>query len=241
MSKLLLLAIIAGLLTGCVSPQAVDPVATPQVIRVEVSSALDWLRPGMAECALQAAGLSLLVDTVPFPRQGLTDTDINLRWSNQTVSDGFAFELGEDMLALIVHPDNPIEAIEANLIKDLYAGQKTVWSDTGDTPGAAVQPWVFPAEDETQKLFETGLLANGQIVQTAKIAPTPAAMLEAVAKDPQAIGFLPTRWLNPSVKPIEILDFQNNDLLLPILAVTKSEPTGLTRDWLLCLQEQINP
>ena len=67
------------------------------------------------------------------------------------------------------------------------------------------------------------------------------AMLEAVANDPQAIGFLPTRWLNQSVKPIEILDFQNNDLLLPILAVTKSEPTGLTRDWLLCLQEQINP
>src|SRR3990172_1185604 len=155
MSKFILLALIAVMLTGCAAPQAVEPAATPQVLRVEVSNALDWLRTDMAECALQAAGLSLLVDTVPFPRQGLTDTDINLRWSNQTVSDGFAFELGEDMLALIVHPDNPIEAIEANLIKDLYAGQKTVWSDTGDTPGAAVQPWVFPAEDETQKLFET--------------------------------------------------------------------------------------
>src|SRR3990172_9766449 len=241
MSKLLLLAIIAGLLTGCVSPQAVDPVATPQVIRVEVSSALDWLRPGMAECALQAAGLRLLVDTVPFPRQGLTDTDINLRWSNQTVSDGFAFELGEDMLTLIVHPDNPVEALELSVVKDIYYGQITAWPGGDDAAGAAVQPWVFPDDSEAQGLFERVLVSNNQIIRTAKIAPTPEAMLEAVANDPQAIGFLPTRWLNPSVKPIEILDFQNNDLLLPILAVTKSEPTGLTRDWLLCLQQQINP
>jgi len=241
MSKFILLALIAGMLTGCATPQAVEPAATPQVLRVEVSSTLDWLRTDMAECTQQVAGLGLVVDTVSVPNQVLANADVNLRWSNQTTAGGFIFELGEDMLTLIVHPDNPVEAIEANLIKDLYAGQKTVWSDTGDTPGAAVQPWVFPAEDETQKLFETGLLANGQIVQTAKIAPTPAAMLEAVAKDPQAIGFLPTRWLNQSVKPIEILDFQNNDLLLPILAVTKFEPAGSTRDWLLCLQEQINP
>ena len=241
MSKFILLALIAGMLTGCATPQAVEPAATPQVLRVEVSSTLDWLRTDMAECTQQVAGLGLLVDTVPVPNQVLANADVNLRWSNQTTAGGFIFELGEDMLTLIVHPDNPVEALELSVVKDMYYGQVTIWPGGDDAAGAAVQPWVFPDDSEAQGLFERVLVSNNQIIRTAKIAPTPEAMLEAVANDPQAIGFLPTRWLNPSVKPIEILDFQNNDLLLPILAVTKSEPTGLTRDWLLCLQEQINP
>src|SRR3989304_840502 len=123
MSKFILLALIAVMLTGCAAPQAVEPVATPQVLRVEVSSALDWLRTDMAECTQQVAGLGLVVDTVPVPNQVLANADVNLRWSNQTTAGGGIFGLGEGMLTLIVHPDNPMEAPDLSVVKDIYYGQ----------------------------------------------------------------------------------------------------------------------
>ncbi len=127
------------------------------------------------------------------------------------------------------------------MIKDMYTGQISNWPAANGEPALTVHPWVLPAQDETQAFFETTLLGGDQIVKTAMIAPSPAAMLEAIAEDPQAIGFLPMRTLDSSVKSIEILNFSPRDLIMPILAVTKSEPAGLVRDWLLCVQERINP
>jgi len=241
MSRILLLAALIGLLTGCSPIPEVTPVATPQLLRIEISSGLDWLRPEMAECVQHTPGLSLSVMTTGVPEQSLNEADLLLRWSDQAVTDGFAFVLGEDSLAIIVHPDNSIEILDLSAIKDIYSGQMTAWPGASNSTVPVVQPWVFPTDDELQDFFETRLLADGRIVQTAKIAPTPAALLEAVAKDPQAIGFLPARWLDPSVKTIEILDFPLKDLNMPILAVTAVEPTGPMRDWLLCVQERINP
>ena len=93
------------------------------------------------------------------------------------------------------------------MIKDMYTGQISNWPAANGEPALTVHPWVLPAQDETQAFFETTLLGGDQIVKTAMIAPSPAAMLEAIAEDPQAIGFLPMRTLDSSVKSIEILNF----------------------------------
>jgi len=240
MSKLWLLGLIAGLLTGCGAQPSVIPVATSQPVRIVISSVLDWLRPEMAECVQQSPGLSLSVQTIALPEQSLDKADILLRWSDQPVTEGFAFELGEEKLAVIVHPENPLKTMDLSMVKDMYYGQVTVWPGVDDTAGAAVQPWVFPDDSEAQGLFARVLISNSQIVRTAKIAPTPPAMLEAVANDPRAIGYVPARWLDSSVRSIEFSDTPADDFFMPILAVTSSEPTGLTRDWLLCVQERIN-
>ncbi len=241
MSRLFLLALVGVLLTGCAAQPVIEPVATPQVVRVVLSGTLDWMRPTMAECSQEDSGLSLSVETIGVPDQSLDEADVLLRWSNQPPSDGFAVELGDDSLTVIVHPDNPIGDLDAGVIKDMYTGQISNWPAANGEATLAVHPWVLPVQDEAQALFETILMGGEQIVKTAMIAPSPAAMVEAIASDPLAIGFLPTRTLDSSVKSIEILNFSPSDLILPILAVTKSEPGGVVRDWLLCVQERINP
>ncbi len=64
-------------------------------------------------------------------------------------------------------------------------------------------------------------------------------MLEAVAASPSTIGFLPRRWLNSQVKEIHIQGIDPSDLRIPILALTKTEPEGQVKDWLICVQERI--
>lgn len=240
MSRILLFMLITGLLAGCAVQQTSVPAITPQVLRVEISSTLEWLRPEMAECVQPSPGLRLSVQTIALPEQSLNQADLLLRWSDQPVTDGFAFELGEESLAIIVHRDNPLEAMDLSMVKDMYYGQVTIWPGTDNATRDAIHQWVLPADSEAQGLFERVVISNSQVIRTAKIAPTPAAMLEAVMDDPQAIGFLPTRWLDSSVRSIELSNSPVDKLIMPILAVTAAEPTGLTRDWLLCVQERIN-
>ncbi|HAL17756.1 MAG TPA: hypothetical protein DCP32_13735 [Anaerolineaceae bacterium] len=241
MSRVFILALVAGLITGCTTQPSADPAPTPMAVRVEITSSLEWLRPDLAECAQQTPGLTLSVRFNEVEAQSLEDSDVLLRWSNLAPASVAPFEIGKDSLAVIVNPDNPVDTLDASQLKDFFTGQATVWTDPEGAPLDSVQTWVYPAGEDTQILLTTTLLADSPIATTARIAPNPAAMLEAVAADPQAIGFLPARWLDSTVRQISITGYAGDQWTLPILAVTQSEPSGITRDWLLCVQDQIEP
>ena len=241
MSRVFILALVAGLITGCTIQPSADPAPTPMAVRVEITSSLEWLRPDMAECAQQTPGLTLSVRFNEVEAQSLEDSDVLLRWSNLAPASASPFEIGKDSLAVIVNPDNPVDTLDASQLKDFYTGQAAVWTDPEGTPLGSVQTWVYPAGEDTQILLTTTLLADSPIATTARIAPNPAAMLEAVAADPLAIGFVPARWLGSTVRRIAMTGIASDQWTLPILAVTRSAPSGITRDWLLCVQDQIEP
>ncbi|MHB8112006.1 MAG: substrate-binding domain-containing protein [Bellilinea sp.] len=241
MSRVFILTLVAGLITGCTIQPSADPAPTPMAVRVEITSSLEWLRPDLAECAQQTPGLTLSVRFNEVEAQSLEDSDVLLRWSNLAPASVAPFEIGKDSLAVIVNPDNPVDTLDASQLKDFYTGQAAVWTDPEGTPLGSVQTWVYPAGEDTQILLTTTLLADSPIATTARIAPNPAAMLEAVAADPLAIGFLPARWLDSTVRQISITGYASDQWTLPILAVTQSEPSGIARDWLLCVQDQIEP
>ena len=241
MSKIFILALAAGLITGCAIQPSVDPAPTPLTLRIGITSSLEWLRPDMAECAQQIPGLTLSVRFNQVEAQSLEDSDVLLRWSSLAPASAAPFEIGKDSLAVIVNPDNPVDTLDAARLKDFYSGQAAVWTDPEGASLGVVQTWVYPAGEDTQILLTTTLLADSPITTTARIAPNPAAMLEAVVADPLAIGFLPARWLDSTVRQVRITGYAGDQWALPILAVTRSEPSGITRDWLLCVQDQIEP
>src|SRR5574340_132062 len=66
--------IIAGLLAGCqgqveTTPQPIIP------LEVQITPALDWLRPTMAACAVENPDLSLTVDSTNLADQTLETAD----------------------------------------------------------------------------------------------------------------------------------------------------------------------
>lgn len=195
----------------------------------------------MAECAQQTQGLTLSVQSIAVTDQSLEDSDVLLRWSNLVPASAAPFEIGKDSLAVIVNLDNPANTLDMAQVKDFYTGQATDWFDAEGASLGAVQAWVYPAGDDAQSLLSATLLADSPITTTARIAPNPAAMLEAVAADPLAIGFVPARWLDSTVRQITMTGIASDQWTLPILAVTQSAPSGATRDWLLCVQDQIEP
>lgn len=232
--------ILAGLLAGCRVQSSATPL--PLVpLDVKITPTLDWLRPSMAACAVENPAISLTVQSADPADQSLDAATILLRWTDAGTENGQTFKLGEDHLAVIVNPDNPLVGMDLAKLTAVYSGAVVDWLELAENTSGVIQPWVYPAGDDTQTLFGNTVLPFDEITGTARIAPDPETMLASVNSDPLALGLVPARWLDGSVKEIEITDVSERDWTLPILATTAQKPEGPTRDWLLCVQDKIEP
>jgi hypothetical protein len=75
----------------------------------------------------------------------------------------------------------------------------------------------------------------------ALLIPGGAQMIESVAGDPAAFGFVPAHFLNETIKEVGLSGVEPAALQYPILSISASEPAGKTRAWLLCLRQVLTP
>lgn len=156
------------------------------------------------------------------------------------VPDGWsAFELGTEKLAVIVNPANPAQSISSAGLTLVFSGEILDWDYLGQAPGP-LTAWSLPAADESASVALAGgiVLASGDQL---RLAPAPAELRAAVAADPSAIGLLPARFLDDSVRELVIDGLDPAALSAPLLALTPQEPQGALRAWLGCLQAKLAP
>ena len=165
--------------------------------------------------------------------------DVTFTWGTVPEGDMPVFQLGSDSLIVIVHPDNPIQSVKADQLGNIGSGKWTTWNQVDGKLSGEVAWWVLPPEDETRLLLENALEADMQANPFAWLAPDPAATVQSVADDPLAIGAVPSRWVDATVKSIAIEDISQDALTLPILAVTRQQPDSELTAFLGCLQKTI--
>jgi hypothetical protein len=225
-----------AVLAGC--QPAVTPVAppTPEIMVVQVTPALRSLDTRFEQCAKEQPGAGLVLLDTPASAVDLDRSPLALRWGADPAFRGFAAVIGQEALAVIVHPGNPTSAIPVEELRAIYLGTLHAWKSPVDP--LEIQPWAYSAGSDTQAIFEAAL--ESKIApHAASTAPDPAAMREAVAGSTAAVGFLPRRWLDASVKEITVTGLDPQRGRQPIIAVSKSEPKGPIYSWLLCLQKEL--
>ena len=119
---------------------------------------------------------------------------------------------------------------ESELVQ-LFSGQITNWSALG-REDINVEVWVPLSGADHRVGFEDQFLNNARISPLARLAPSPPAMLEAVAQTPGSIGFLPAAWDTGELRSIAL------EISLPVLALAAKEPIGPAHDLLVCLQSE---
>ncbi len=235
MKRFLLCAVL--LLSACrpVAAPATEP--TPLFLQVQFTPALAVLRPHFQSCALAQPGLAVIA--LERPADALTPAQVTfaLRWDEPPRLEGYAADIAQEALVPIVHPSNPLAALNRAQIDALLADPAPTWErllpQGKDLP---LHLWVYPSGDDARGVLEDALLQHSVPAGSAAIAPDPQAMRQAIAADPDALGFLPTRWLDASVRLVP-LDVPSPR---PILALSAAEPQGAARQWLLCLQNALS-
>ena len=225
----------ASWLVGCSAPPTAPIPPSPMPLRISYSPYLAGIQEALHTCAVELPQLAIFFEQIPAAQQDFENADLVVWWGETPERIDYAYPLNEDELVVIVNPENPKQTLSGSELVSLYSGRIENWSEIG-TLDRQVEVWIFPEGNIMSETFQAGMLAEQRFTRLAKLAPSAAAMLESIAGDPGAIGFLPRSWLSPNVKGIEVEPELQNSVRKPLLVLSQSEPQGAVTDLIACLQ-----
>ena len=157
------------------------------------------------------------------------------------------YEIGKDGIAIIVNNNNALSGLTVEQVKGILSGNITNWKEVG---GADAQINVIVREDgsgtrDAVQEIVLGKLANGTkvaFVKSAIVQSSTEAVQQAVAQDPNAVGFISFASVN-STKALQINNVAPSEATIldgtykiqrPFLFLVKGDPKGAVKsfiDW----------
>jgi phosphate transport system substrate-binding protein len=167
---------------------------------------------------------------------------------------GVEIKVAKDGLSLYQNESNSIKELSLDQIKDIYTGKITNWKDVG---GANAKIIVYGRENSsgTYVYFKDNVLGGADFTSTMQSMPGTAAVVNAVAKDKNAIGFGGAAYAK-GIKFIKVKKDASSTSFEPtaenvksgdypisryLYIYTKSKPTGAIKeyiDWILSSEGQ---
>jgi hypothetical protein len=176
-------------------------------------SGRSWFKPLYA-CALEK---HVEVVVVASP----DEADLQLRLGEPAALISPAYQIDLEEILIVTHPDGPYQDLTLEEVRLLFAGQAD----------PAAQIWVYAAEEDLQQAFDRLVMQGRAITSQARVAATPDQMLESLSAQPEAVGILPGHWPRGSLRQVFTAG------TVPVLAMTRAEPTGALKELISCLQD----
>lgn len=103
-------------------------------------------------------------------------------------SSGVEVTVAKDGLTVYLHPDNPVKELTMEQLKNIYTGKITNWKEVGGKNEPII---LYSRENNsgTYVFFKEHVLENKDFAQNAQTLPGTAAVVNAVTKDPNGIGY----------------------------------------------------
>jgi hypothetical protein len=126
----------------------------------------------------------------------------------------WAAPLGQDGIAIVVHPRIPLSYLSADELRKIFTGAVENWSEIEgpDVPITVVSP---DAQTDTRRVFEKLVLGQRQITYNAILALTDRAMLDVVASTPGAIGYISMGLVTAQVRVMPVVGDEDDTPVLP--------------------------
>lgn len=98
------------------------------------------------------------------------------------------YKVALDGLSVYVHESNPIKQLSLEQLKDMFTGKVRNWKEVGG-PDQPVTLYSRENSSGTYEFFKENVLQGADFAASAQNMPGTAALLQAVARDPKAIGY----------------------------------------------------
>lgn len=131
------------------------------------------------------------------------EADLALVMTVPDNTTGWTQRLATDGLALIVHPFNGVPGLTLQDAQQLLSGQVTNWAHLNGPEGA---PQVVSREEASgeMQVLRQQVLTGNRVTLTALLAPSTALMLDAVANEPLAVGYVMQSSVTPAVRAVAV-------------------------------------
>jgi len=134
--------------------------------------------------------------------------------------------LALDGIAVIVSPQNPIQDLTRDQLGKIFTGEITSWTQVL-SPRGRINLYARDDKSGTYDTFKTLVLSGGQLASGAKRFEDSAALSNAVASDPDGIGFIALPYIM-SAKAVGVSD-PGATPLIPTRTTVASEDYLLSR------------
>jgi len=133
-----------------------------------------------------------------------------------------------DGLAIILHPQNPLNQLDTEQLARIFSGEAKTWEELGGS-GGAIHLYARDEQSGTYDTFnEVVLSRRGKPLNSAaKRFESGEQLSDAVSRDPQGIGFIGLPYVRQA-KAVAIIDGQSL-AMLPLNSLIATEDYPLSR------------
>ncbi|MCX7784613.1 MAG: phosphate ABC transporter substrate-binding protein [candidate division WOR-3 bacterium] len=145
-----------------------------------------------------------------------------------------------DGLAIIVHPQNPINEITLKTLKDIYTGKITNWKALGG-PDREIVVVSRDVASGTFEVFKEKVLGGDKPKDDALMLASNKAVATSVQETPGAIGYVGVGYLSEGIKSLKVDGIMPSNktvqdgtykLARPLFMYTNGSPKGLVKEFI---------
>jgi hypothetical protein len=254
------IVILSLALASCRVPVA-DPTLTPHIfsVRIVTTTATAPLLRDLVQ-AYAPLGAVVVVDSVEADWQTIEEWlrlgQVPFALTTYLPPDSalWAAPLGQDGIAIVVHPTNSVPALTADELRRIFQGRVASWAALGgpDVPLTVVSR---EAGADTRLAFDALVMGGQPTTPAARLALSSARAVELVAGDPGAISYVSMAFVDARVRavPVSLSDEEEASiptpdtvgsgqypLRTPLLVAGLHPPAepGFYRDWFAWMQSE---
>lgn len=120
------------------------------------------------------------------------------------------FAVAYDCIVPVVHPDNTIMNITSAQLKDLYMGKIKNWKEIGG-PDKPVVVISRDTSSGTYEVWHEKVLKGERVFPGALLQASNGAIVQAVSKNPNAVGYIGLGYMDKSVKALMVDRVQGSE------------------------------
>lgn len=113
------------------------------------------------------------------------------------------FAVAYDCIVPVVHPSNTVMNLTLQQLKEIYEGKIKNWKEIGG-PDRPVVVISRDTSSGTYEVWEEKVLQGARVYPGALLQASNGAVVQAVAKNPNAIGYIGLGYLNSEVKDVMV-------------------------------------
>ncbi|KPU54896.1 PBP superfamily domain protein [Pseudomonas fluorescens] len=174
--------------------------------------------------ALKAASADLVASSRPIKDSELA----SLQSLGDLKSPSAEQVIAIDGLAIILHPDNPLNQLDTVQLARIFSGEVKTWEDVGGR-GGPIHLYARDDQSGTYDTFKELVLSNRgkTLASAAKRFESSEQLSDAVSADPQGIGFIGLPYVRQA-RAVAIVDGQSQ-AMLPLNSLIATEDYPLSR------------
>jgi len=191
-------------------------------------------------------GIAALIDgeiEIAMASRSMKDSEIEQ--AKQKGINPLETTIGWDGIAVVVHPENPVNQLTFAQLKAVYDGNISNWKDVG---GEDRKITVISRDSSsgTYEYFKEEVLGESEYRQDALVQPATGAIVQETAQNKGAIGYIGYAYVDNSVKALaldggdgifvpatqEKILSGEYPLARKLFYYTNGEPQGLTKEFM---------